>query len=66
MKRRRQSIPENRVDLEIEIQDSDRQRNRPNPFTQPYECACGNVFTRSRVPAIIAADLRCPECKEKE
>ena len=63
---RRQSIPENRVDLEIEIQDSDRQRNRANAMYGDYQCACGEPFRHIRVPQCCVQDLRCPACKEKK
>ena len=48
MRRRRQSIPANRVDLEIEIQDSDRQL--ANTLHDKAHgrwmkcCRCGNYF----------------------
>ena len=64
MKRRRTSIPENRVDLEIEIQDSTKQIHRANPFYASFVCVCGLHFSHTRVPKALIQDLRCPECKK--
>ena len=67
MKRRRPGIPENRVDLEIEIQDSDRQLAMANALKCPYVCGvCNSLFIHARVPHALVKDLKCPECKEKD
>ncbi len=60
--KRRQSIPENRVDLEKEIRDSDRQL-RQTRMRYFYECGCGRIFNHVRVPMCCVPDLRCPACK---
>ena len=60
---RRQSIPENRVDLEIEIQDSKRQLDKQT-FYWHYTCVCGTIFTHAIVPRCCVQDLRCPACKK--
>jgi hypothetical protein len=64
--RRRQGIPTHRVDLEIDTQESDRQRAETAIFwktTWTMTCIeCGKPYESLPVPKCCVNNLKCEEC----